>query len=289
MKLILQLFVYYNLDFCVTGDLDSTANSLQGSPLNDDEEDEETLDSDEIIGAKSSFISTKQKNGTTDSLRLDKLLELSSPKLEFFEKEDGKEDDEPESVNDNHNFDNKSINTKRLKEVNAKNNCGADCMSSGSDAECDGTLDKCSVKRMRLDSHEKNFRRENQTESQCLRMSAPIENGALASHEETEADKHWVKHLRSNRSVIVDTFQGQFKSTVITFWFHNLKWRLLFQLLDYSKSQLWYLLDQKDNDNSFLNYSRKNSRLNSLLHNFKIIQFQTSLREKRTILYCNFQ
>ncbi|XP_014252681.1 ubiquitin carboxyl-terminal hydrolase 15-like isoform X2 [Cimex lectularius] len=32
---------------------------------------------------------------------------------------------------------------------------------------------------------------------------------------ELDADKHWQDHLSSNRSVIVETFQGQFKSTVI--------------------------------------------------------------------------
>ncbi|XP_046396757.1 uncharacterized protein LOC124163729 [Ischnura elegans] len=33
--------------------------------------------------------------------------------------------------------------------------------------------------------------------------------------EEEEADRHWQKHLAANRSTIVDTFQGQFKSTVV--------------------------------------------------------------------------
>nr|XP_018899838.1 PREDICTED: ubiquitin carboxyl-terminal hydrolase 15-like [Bemisia tabaci] len=32
---------------------------------------------------------------------------------------------------------------------------------------------------------------------------------------EDEADEHWEKHLAKNRSIIVDTFQGQFKSTVV--------------------------------------------------------------------------
>ncbi|RZF43319.1 hypothetical protein LSTR_LSTR001580 [Laodelphax striatellus] len=32
---------------------------------------------------------------------------------------------------------------------------------------------------------------------------------------EEEADNHWEKHLASNQSIIVDTFQGQFKSTVV--------------------------------------------------------------------------
>ncbi|KAL1122129.1 hypothetical protein AAG570_003535 [Ranatra chinensis] len=33
--------------------------------------------------------------------------------------------------------------------------------------------------------------------------------------DETEAEKHWQSHLAANRSIIVDTFQGQFKSTVV--------------------------------------------------------------------------
>jgi ubiquitin carboxyl-terminal hydrolase 4/11/15 len=32
--------------------------------------------------------------------------------------------------------------------------------------------------------------------------------------DEIEAEKHWEKHLSANQSIIVDTFQGQFKSTV---------------------------------------------------------------------------
>lgn len=31
---------------------------------------------------------------------------------------------------------------------------------------------------------------------------------------EVEADSHWQKHLAENKSVVVNTFQGQFKSTV---------------------------------------------------------------------------
>ena len=31
---------------------------------------------------------------------------------------------------------------------------------------------------------------------------------------DSEGDKHWQQHLAVNRSVIVSTFQGQFKSTV---------------------------------------------------------------------------
>lgn len=98
------------------------------------------------------------------------------------------------NLTENHDF-NKGAKVKRIKEVNMRKNV---CVS---DSECESEkMEKCNVKRMRLE--EKN-----------LRWG---ENGAIANQEEIEADKHWVKHLRSNRSVIVDTFQGQFKSTVRT-------------------------------------------------------------------------
>lgn len=40
------------------------------------------------------------------------------------------------------------------------------------------------------------------------------ENKASTLGMELEAEKHWEKHLATHQSVIVDTFQGQFKSTV---------------------------------------------------------------------------
>lgn len=40
-------------------------------------------------------------------------------------------------------------------------------------------------------------------------------SGASAHNVEQEADKHWKNHLAKHNSIIVDTFQGQFKSTVI--------------------------------------------------------------------------
>ncbi|XP_075235609.1 uncharacterized protein LOC142332842 isoform X2 [Lycorma delicatula] len=36
-----------------------------------------------------------------------------------------------------------------------------------------------------------------------------------ADEDNSEGEKHWEKHLATNQSVIVDTFQGQFKSTVV--------------------------------------------------------------------------
>lgn len=118
---------------------------------------------------------------------------------------------------ENHDFDNKSVSIKRIKEVNVqKVNGSIDHASSGSDMEYDSGLEKCNVKRMRLDDQEKNHKHDGFSSegTHCSRISLNYGNGAIAAQDEIEADKHWVKHLRSNRSIIVDTFQGQFKSTV---------------------------------------------------------------------------
>lgn len=41
------------------------------------------------------------------------------------------------------------------------------------------------------------------------------EDNSVDKREEMEADAFWQKHLEANRSIVVDSFQGQFKSTVI--------------------------------------------------------------------------
>ncbi|XP_046608674.1 uncharacterized protein LOC124299491 isoform X2 [Neodiprion virginianus] len=240
---------------------DSAANSPRGSLLNDDEE---TLDSDEIVETKSNFIHNKMQedpdmdvalNG--NDFRLDKLdnvlttnnvscyhglydilkdaktsnanflvtTQESNNEIHYdsqkFPKENIRRNAlENSNLTENHDFDNKSISIKRIKEVNVQaGNRSVDCLSSGSDAECDSGLEKCNVKRMRLDDQEKNHRKDGLggSESQCSRVLLNCENGAIATQGETEAeaDRHWAKHLTENRSVIVDTFQGQFKSTVV--------------------------------------------------------------------------
>lgn len=69
------------------------------------------------------------------------------------------------------------------------------------------------MKKMRLDKdHERENNQSNAND--YTRITHNWKNGAVAANEEDEADKHWSKHLSSNKSVIVDTFQGQFKSTV---------------------------------------------------------------------------
>lgn len=243
------------------GEMDSVANSPRGSLLNDDEE---TLDSDEIIETKSSFIHNKMQEDTDtetetaltgSEFRLDKLDNMltgtsvtcyhglydilkdaktsnanflvtpqeSNNEIHYDSQKFPKENIrrtalENSNLMENHDFDNKSISIKRIKEVNVHaGNRSLDCLSSGSDAECDSGLEKCNVKRMRLEDQEKNHRRHGLGGSglQCSRMLLNCENGATAQDEdEAEADRHWAKHLRANRSVIVDTFQGQFKSTV---------------------------------------------------------------------------
>ncbi|XP_015590177.1 uncharacterized protein LOC107265331 isoform X2 [Cephus cinctus] len=153
---------------------------------------------------------------------------------------------ENSNLMENHDFDNKSVSIKRIKEVNVqKMNCAMDSLSSGgSYVKYDSGLEKCNVKRMRLEDQEKNHKRDGLGTSfgrvgsggigsdsdggggggggscgggvtRCSRGLQNNENGAIAPQEELEADMHWAKHLRSNRSIIVDTFQGQFKSTVI--------------------------------------------------------------------------
>ncbi|XP_011695876.1 PREDICTED: ubiquitin carboxyl-terminal hydrolase 6-like isoform X2 [Wasmannia auropunctata] len=241
------------------GELDSITNSPRDSPLNG-EDDEETLDSDETIEARSStFIHNKvNEEGAnevtpTRSLRLDTLIELSKSVPQYGGLYDIHKEAKTSNANflvtqqecnneihydsqkfpkdnvrrmpldnsnlmENHDFDNKSVSIKRIKEVNVqKVNGSLDPASTGSDIEYDSGLEKCNVKRMRLDDQEKNHKHDGLSgESiQCSRILQNYGNGAIAAQDELEADKHWAKHLRSNRSIIVDTFQGQFKSTVV--------------------------------------------------------------------------
>ncbi|XP_033335346.2 uncharacterized protein LOC117225727 [Megalopta genalis] len=238
------------------GELDSTANSPRGSPLNDGD-DEETLDSDETVEAKSNtFIHNKvdeKEDETVSTFRLDTLIELSKNVPKYHGLYDIHKEAKTSNANflvtqqecnneirydsqkypkesvrrmpldnsnlmENHVFDNKSVSFKRIKEVNVqKVNSGVDYASSGSDIEYDNGLEKCNVKRMRLDDQEKNHKRDGlgSISSQCTRVSQSYGNGAIAAQDEIEADKHWANHLGSNRSIIVDTFQGQFKSKVV--------------------------------------------------------------------------
>jgi len=130
-----------------------------------------------------------------------------------------------------HNFDGKTVSVKRIKETNLLHE------SLDSQPGCSGGIDlessKCfnNIKRMKLEEREKNFRMECERKLRSLDPSVVAETsstdellgaGASSCHphlpinlsDEIEAEKHWEKHLSVNQSVIVDTFQGQFKSTV---------------------------------------------------------------------------
>ncbi|XP_015120377.1 uncharacterized protein LOC107043396 isoform X1 [Diachasma alloeum] len=229
--------------------LDSAANSPSGSPLNDDEE---TLESDELLDPKSSFIHNKTHSEEDSLYEFGELMELSKKSNHYNKYIDIVKDAKTSNANflvtpqecnneihydsqkfpkdnlrrmalvnsnltENHDFDHKNLSIKRIKEVNVqKSNC-SDCLAGGSDTECESASEKCNVKRMRLEDHEKNRRRDGLGTSGVLflRTMQNCENGAIAAQDEVEADKHWAKHLKSNRSVIIDTFQGQFKSTVV--------------------------------------------------------------------------
>ncbi|KAK7793466.1 hypothetical protein R5R35_013843 [Gryllus longicercus] len=117
-----------------------------------------------------------------------------------------------------HNFDSKTVCVKRIKETNLLHE------SMDHAAECD----KCfnNIKRIKLEDQEKNFRMECERKLRCLDSESTPDNAyreeAGASsftpvhlNEEIEADKHWENHLALNQSIVVDSFQGQFKSTVV--------------------------------------------------------------------------
>ena len=64
-------------------------------------------------------------------------------------------------------------------------------------------------KRIRLESIEKNVVMETER-----RESGDCQGDQARLSEAIEADKYWEKYLRGNRSVVVHSFQGQFKNTV---------------------------------------------------------------------------
>jgi hypothetical protein len=217
-------------------DLDSTANSPHSSPLNDDEE---TLDSDEVIDRNSSFIHNGMQEFLNCEIHLDKFNDIAKDaktsnanflvtpeecnnEIHYDSQKFPKENTrriilENTNLTENHDFDNKSVSIKRIKEVNCqRSNCSPECgISCGSETEYDSGLEKCNVKRMRLEDQEKNHRKDRLGPAglQCSRLLQNHENGSI-EQDEIEAEKHWAKHLCANQSVIVDTFQGQFKSTV---------------------------------------------------------------------------
>lgn len=230
-------------------DLDSTANSPSRS-ISSLNEDEDTMDSNEIMdiqsSQKSSFIHNEVrksdqlnrefcqkfndivKDAKTSNANFLVTSEECNNEIHYDSQKFPKENSRrilllETNLTENHDFDNKSTSVKRIKEINCqRSNYNSDVIdgiygASGSEVDYDNGLEKCNVKRMRVEDNEKNHKNDGLGASgvQGSRSLLSCENGAIAIQEEVEADKHWAKHLQTNRSVIVDTFQGQFKSTVI--------------------------------------------------------------------------
>ncbi|XP_049763411.1 uncharacterized protein LOC126092050 [Schistocerca cancellata] len=129
-----------------------------------------------------------------------------------------------------HNFDCKTVSVKRIKETNLLQ----ETVESTSEYVVGYNLEssRCfnNIKRMKLEDTEKNFRMECERKMRDLDTTVaevgssaghsedaevPSTSTSVALSDEIEADKHWDKHLSLNQSVIVDSFQGQFKSTVV--------------------------------------------------------------------------
>ena len=108
----------------------------------------------------------------------------------------------------------KNINVKRVKCTNMEN-AGLGEVNGG---ETDN-------KRIRLDSREKNMvmeteRREVENESMESQTEPPnccseAARDPARLKEAIEADRYWEKYLAKNNTVVANSFQGQFKNTVI--------------------------------------------------------------------------
>ncbi|XP_066993985.2 uncharacterized protein [Anabrus simplex] len=113
-----------------------------------------------------------------------------------------------------HNFDNKTVSVKRIKETNLH----FESPETSPDCKCFNN-----IKRMKLEEQEKNYRMECERKLRDFDVeedsmdSDQAGGSGTVSHipDELEADKHWEKHINLNQSIIVDSFQGQFKSTVV--------------------------------------------------------------------------
>lgn len=159
-------------------------------------------------------------------------IRFDSEKFPKYENARRRDPLEMSNLTEFHNFDGKTVSVKRIKETNLLQE------PVDSPPECSEELDLESgkffsnIKRMKLEEREKNFRMECERKLRSLDPSVVGEPssadellgaGASSCHthlpinlnDEIEADKHWEKHLSTNQSVIVDTFQGQFKSTVV--------------------------------------------------------------------------
>lgn len=64
------------------------------------------------------------------------------------------------------------------------------------------------------DNVENTEEEEMRTEDDNDEVTSQMSEGSLQCADDIEAEKHWEKHVFNNRSVIFDSFQGQFKNTV---------------------------------------------------------------------------
>ncbi|XP_073985915.1 ubiquitin carboxyl-terminal hydrolase 19-like isoform X3 [Rhodnius prolixus] len=141
---------------------------------------------------------------------------------------------EGRSVNTFHLYEN-NVHGKRGKSTLTKFATGAN-LKEGLDlkrVKLNSPTDEPEEKNKRMESErqqklsdDKNKRMEserkesikNELRNECGPSSSGTNNASEIRYENTgepDADLHWQKHLSENRSIIVDTFQGQFKSTVV--------------------------------------------------------------------------
>lgn len=150
------------------------------------------------------------------------------PKYEGVRRRDALENP---NLTEFHNFDSKIVSVKRIKETNIRQESAESAENIASEQQVALDPDKCfnNIKRMKLEDQEKNFRMEqerklrdldtNVGEASDLMMMEDVEAASTSSYpvdlnDEIEADKHWDRHVSLNQSVVAESFQGQFKSTV---------------------------------------------------------------------------
>lgn len=158
-------------------------------------------------------------------------IRFDSKKFPKYENARWRDTLEMPNLTEFHNFDGKTVSVKRIKETNLLQEPVDSPPECSEELVLESGKFFSNIKRMKLEEREKNFRMECERKLRGLDPSVAGEPssadellgaGASSCHthlpinfsDEIEADKHWEKHLSANQSVIVDTFQGQFKSTV---------------------------------------------------------------------------
>jgi hypothetical protein len=158
-------------------------------------------------------------------------IRFDSEKFPKYENARRRDPLEMPNLTEFHNFDGKTVSVKRIKETNLLQESVDYQPACSEEVDLESGKFFSNIKRMKLEEREKNFRMERERKLRSLDPSVAgepsstdelLDAGASSCHthlpinlnDEIEADKHWEKHLSANQSVIVDTFQGQFKSTV---------------------------------------------------------------------------